>query len=75
MNSQAVGICRVLIAQRTVSVRVMSSDEIDQAVRRIRQAVDDVVDDAEDISDDLRREVTDAIDDLETRLGAGRSGE
>lgn len=75
MDVRAVGISRTIILQKAVNPTVMNSDDIDQAVKRVREAIDDVVDDAEDLSDDLRREVTEAIDDLEKRLGSDRSDE
>jgi len=48
------------------------SDATDQAVQRVRDAFDEAVNDAEQMSETARREVTEAIDDLEARIDSLR---
>lgn len=49
--------------------RIMSeSDDVDEAVQRVRHTFSEVVDEVEDLSDQARESVEDAIDELETRI-------
>lgn len=49
----------------------MPSKEIDSAVERVQNAVDDVIDEAEELSDEARQEVSDGIENLVQRLKSG----
>ena len=53
-------------------VAMSDSDATDQAVQRVRDAFDEAVNDAEQMSETARREVTEAIDDLEARIDSLR---
>ncbi|WP_311172464.1 hypothetical protein [Halobellus ordinarius] len=44
------------------------SDDVDTAVQRVRDAFDEAVSEAEELSGQARESVEDAIDDLEQRL-------
>lgn len=44
------------------------SDDIENAVQRLRNAFDEAVTDAEELSDQARESVEEAIDDLESRI-------
>lgn len=61
---------------RCSSIRLMSeSDDIDTAVRRVREAFEEAVDEAEELSDQAREGVEEAIEDLETRIETRRGEE
>ncbi|MCU4751384.1 hypothetical protein OB919_05220 [Halobacteria archaeon AArc-curdl1] len=51
------------------------SDDIDTPVQRVRDAFDVAVNEAEELSDQARESVEDAIDDLEQRIESLRSEE
>lgn len=44
------------------------SDESDSGIERLREAFGRAVDEAEEMSDEVRHDVEDAIDDLEERI-------
>jgi vacuolar-type H+-ATPase subunit H len=44
------------------------SDTTDQAVQRVRDAFEEAANEAEQMSETARQEVTEAIDDLEARI-------
>lgn len=44
------------------------SDDIDTAVRRVREAFEEAVEEAEELSDQARDGVEEAIEDLEARI-------
>ena len=48
------------------------SNDLNDAVRRVREALDDVVAEAGGLSDEARADVEAAIDDLEERIDALR---
>ena len=47
---------------------ISESDEVDDAVQRVRDTFSEVVDEVEDLSDQARESVEEAIDELETRI-------
>ncbi|MFC6863065.1 hypothetical protein ACFQGE_06260 [Halomicroarcula sp. GCM10025817] len=51
------------------------SDNMDDAVQRIRDAFDDVVEEAEEVSEQAQAGVHEAIDDLEARIESLRGDE
>jgi hypothetical protein len=51
------------------------SDEVDDAIQRVRDAFDDAVTEAGELSDRAREDVEAAIDDLEVRIENLRGGE
>lgn len=51
------------------------SDDVDNAVQRVRDALDDVVKETEELSDQAREGIEDAIDDLEERIESLRGEE
>jgi hypothetical protein len=44
------------------------SSETDEAIRRVRDAFDDATEEAEEIGERAKREVEEAIDDLEAQI-------
>ena len=56
--------------------RVMSeSDSVDEAVQRVRDTFDNVVTETEELSEQAKQSVEDAIDDLEQRIESLKDGE
>lgn len=56
--------------------RIMSeSDNVDEAMQRVRDAFENVVNETEEVSEQARQSVDDAIDDLEQRIESLREGE
>jgi predicted nucleic acid-binding Zn-ribbon protein len=55
-----------------IAARVMSAsdepDESESGIERLREAFGRAVDEAEEMSDEVRHDVEDAIDDLEERI-------
>jgi len=51
------------------------SDEIDEAVQRVRDSFESAATEAEELSDQARQSVEEAIDDLERRLESLRGDE
>jgi len=56
--------------------RVMSeSDSVDEAVQRVRDTFENVVNETEEMSEQAKEGVEDAIDDLEQRIESLKGGE
>jgi gas vesicle protein len=65
-----------LMAWRTNDNRTMSgSDNVDDAVQRVRDAFENAVKETEEVSEQARESVEAAIDDLEDRIESLRQGE
>jgi glutamine synthetase type III len=66
---------RINTSTNNISIAMSESDSVDEAMQRVRDTFESVVNETEEMSEQAKQSVEDAIDDLEQRIESLKEGE